>query len=120
MEALTIEDITVQRCTECHGLWFHGVSHKELKKIHGSEAIDIGYEENSRAFDRLKGVACPECGKRMQRISDTFKPHLHYDACPAHDGFFFDAGEFRDFKRESVLDFFKDLSWYFRRRDEEG
>lgn len=115
MEEVNYHDILVERCTVCKGIWFEGVSHKELKKHNGSESIDIGSAEMGQAFDHRENVACPDCGKPMHRISDRFKPHLHYDACPSHDGFFFDAGEFREFKKESLADFFKDLAWKFRK-----
>ncbi|MEO7425150.1 MAG: zf-TFIIB domain-containing protein [Fibrobacteria bacterium] len=115
MEEVNYHDILVQRCVACKGIWFEGVSHKDLKNHRGAERIDIGPEELGRAFDHLADVHCPDCGKPMQRVPDPFKPHLHYDACPAHDGFFFDAGEFRDFKKDTLADFFKDLALKFKK-----
>lgn len=117
MEDVRYHDILVERCTACKGIWFEGVSHKELKKHHGSQSIDIGSPDLGKVFDRIPATHCPDCGKAMDRVPDKFKPHLHYDACPAHDGFFFDAGEFREFKQESLADFFKDLAWKFRKPD---
>lgn len=115
MEKITFKNITVDRCTSCNGIWFPGTSHKELKNLSGSESIDTGSEEVGRIYDKMSYAFCPACGEAMSRLSDQFQPHIHYDVCPAHDGFFFDAGEFRDFKEESLMDFFKSLAWKFKR-----
>ena len=40
---------------------------------------------------------------------DRAQPHIWYEACTRCYGVFFDAGEFRDYKETSVLDFFRDL-----------
>lgn len=116
MEKITYHKITVDRCTGCKGIWFPGTAHKELKKIHGSESIDIGSEKVGRVFDKISEVSCPECARQMSRLTDLFHPHIHYEVCPIHDGVFFDAGEFKEYKDEGLVDFFKSLSWYFSNR----
>ncbi|MDH3641318.1 MAG: zf-TFIIB domain-containing protein [Gammaproteobacteria bacterium] len=40
---------------------------------------------------------------------DRDQPHLWYEACTVCYGVFFDAGEFRDYKEKTALDFFRDL-----------
>jgi Zn-finger nucleic acid-binding protein len=37
------------------------------------------------------------------------QPHIWYEACPVCYGTYFDAGEFRDFKAETILDTVKDV-----------
>jgi uncharacterized protein len=116
MEKVAFHEFSVDRCTGCKGIWFTGTTHKELNKIHGSESIDTGSEKVGREFDGMRNVPCPECSLPMDRIADLFHPHLHYDACPLHEGFFFDAGEFKEYKDEGLMDFIKSLSWLSKRR----
>ena len=114
MDKVGFQGVFFDRCEGCHGIWFDGVAHKALKKIHGSEAIDIGTEMEGHSMDAVRNVVCPVCGKAMDSLRDKFQPHIRYEACPAQDGVFFDAGEFRDFKQDTLGDFFKSLAWYFR------
>jgi Zn-finger nucleic acid-binding protein len=114
MEEVTFHGITVERCTQCRGIWFAGIEYKELKKLKGSESIDVGSPKLGQEYDGMKDVHCPECDKIMDRISDKFQPHLHYEVCSRGHGAFFDAGEFKDFKEETLGDFIKDLSMHIK------
>ena len=44
----------------------------------------------------------------MQKKSDPDQAHIWYEICHDH-GMFMDAGEFTDFKHESLLDHFRSL-----------
>ena len=116
MEKVTFNDVTVDRCTQCKGIWFDGVEHKDLKKMKGAEALDIGSPKVGQEYDAMRDVACPACGETMERLADKFQPHIHYEACPAGHGAFFDAGEFKDFKEETFGDFVKSLSFLKRKK----
>ena len=41
------------------------------------------------------------------RMADRRQPHIWYESCKVCYGVFFDAGEFTDFKEETLLDWFK-------------
>lgn len=116
MEAVTFNAVTVDRCTQCKGIWFSGLEHKDLKKMKGSESIDIGPEKQGREYDKMKDVACPECKDVMSRVADKFQPHIHYEVCMKGHGAFFDAGEFKDFKKESLSDFVKSLGLFIKKK----
>ncbi len=45
----------------------------------------------------------------MIQMVGVGRPHIGYEACTVCYGMFFDAGEFKDYKEETVLDFFRDL-----------
>ena len=109
MDPVTYAGITVDRCTRCQGIWFDGIEHRDLKKVKGSESIDTGSAKTGHKNDAMTGVPCPTCGLAMEVKPDPYQPHIHYDVCPAGDGVYFDAGEFRDFVKEDLGDFFKDL-----------
>lgn len=109
MEPVEFSSVTVDRCKACQGIWFDGTEHRDLKKIKGADAIDTGSVKVGKEHDKMDGVACPRCGQTMIVKADPYQSHIHYDVCPEHHGVYFDAGEFRDFVREDLGDFFKSL-----------
>jgi Zn-finger nucleic acid-binding protein len=109
MDPVTYADVKVDRCTRCQGIWFDGVTYRSLKKAKGSESIDTGSAATGKKMDELRDVLCPVCRTVLETKPDLYQPHIHYDVCPNGDGVYFDAGEFRDFVKEDLADFFKDL-----------
>jgi uncharacterized protein len=101
--------IEVDRCTDCHGLWFDEFEKDDLLKIKGSEKIDIGDAKVGREFDQVNCVFCPRCGTRMVRMAALEQPHIRFEHCTVCAGCFLDAGEFRDLKHHSLIDILKDL-----------
>lgn len=109
MEKVTFEKIEVDRCTNCKGIWFDMLEHEHLKAIKDSESIDIGEAEVGKEYNKIDKIDCPVCHTQMIRMVDKKQPHIRYEACTSCYGVFFDAGEFKDYKEETILDFFKDL-----------
>jgi len=105
----------VNRCTDCQGLWFDEFEKEELLKLKGSERIDIGSAESGRIWNKVDRILCPRCSSPMIRMVDPDQPHIWFEHCTVCGGSFFDAGEFRDLHRHSILDFFKDLLTQTRR-----
>ncbi len=108
MEEVTYESITIDRCTHCQGLWFDEDEAHRLKKSYGSEALDLGNVSEGVKWDSHADINCPRCGKEMSKTADPKQQHIWYEICNEH-GMFMDAGEFADFKHESLLDFFRGL-----------
>ena len=109
METVSYEQIEVDRCTNCKGLWFDMLEHEKLKAIENSESIDIGDEKVGKEYNKIRKCDCPVCHNQMIGMVDHDQPHIRYEVCTVCFGVFFDAGEFKDYKEETVLDFFKDL-----------
>jgi len=109
MEAVEFGEVVVDRCTNCRGIWFDMLEKEELKAQEGSEIIDSGDRSVGRKFDKVDRIDCPVCKVPMLRMVDARQPHIHFESCPACYGAFFDAGEFRDFKQESMFDLLRDL-----------
>ena len=68
-----------------------------------------GRARDRRNYDRVDHIDCPVCKTQLIRMVDRSQPHIHYEACTTCYGVYFDAGEFRDYKERTVLDFFRDL-----------
>ena len=109
MEKVQYESIEVDRCTDCKGIWFDMLEQEHLKALEGSEEIDIGDPEVGKQTNIVDQINCPVCDTRMIRMVDGRQPHIWFESCTVCYGVFFDAGEFRDYKQETILDFFKDL-----------
>ncbi|MDC3952590.1 zf-TFIIB domain-containing protein [Polyangium jinanense] len=109
MEIVVFEDIEVDRCTACKGLWFDSRENERLKSMRGSEIIDSGDPKTGRKNNTIPYVRCPRDGNPLIRMVDPAQPHLWYETCSTCGGAYFDAGEFRDYKNLTVLDFIKDL-----------
>lgn len=107
MQAVLFEGIQIERCAQCSGLWFDRLEAEELKRLSGSEAIDIGSDETGQAQNRIDRIDCPNCAVALVRMVVNGQPHIWYEACSICGGSYFDAGEFRDFKRWSLSDSFK-------------
>ena len=109
MEKVLFEDIEVDRCTWCKGLWFDALEHEHLKAMAGSESIDIGDPEAGEATNEVRKVDCPVCKTAMIKMVDNNQPDLRYESCKSCYGVFFDAGEFKQYKENQVLGFFSGL-----------
>ncbi len=102
-------DLTVDRCTKCKGIWFDLGEAEILKGKWMSEFIDTGDPEVGKEHNQIEDVNCPRCGKQMTKIADRRQPHIWYETCDDGHGMYFDAGEFTDYKYETLLDKFRDL-----------
>jgi Zn-finger nucleic acid-binding protein len=109
MEKVTYGEITVDRCTNCHGIWFDMREHVHLKEREGAESIEMGTVKDGALFNKKGDVECPVCHSQMIRMVDAGQPHIWYESCHTCYGVFFDAGEFADYKEKNLADFFKDL-----------
>lgn len=107
METVRVESIEVDRCTGCKGLFFDAMEAERLRKIRGSESIDIGDASVGQAQNTNDRIRCPRDTTPMLRIVDPKQPHLWLESCPVCNGMFFDAGEFRDWKEETLADLVK-------------
>ena len=109
MEEVTYgRNTVIDRCTNCKGIWFDEGEAETLKGKWMSEFIDSGDPEVGRKYNKVEDVDCPRCGKRMLKVSDPKQPHIWYEACEEH-GMYFDAGEFTDYKYETLMDKFRDF-----------
>ena len=102
--------VEVDRCTHCRGIFFDELEKAQLQRMKGAEAIDIGDAKVGREFNKVDLINCPRCSSRMIRMVDLEQPHIWFEHCTVCGGSFFDAGEFRDLKHHTIVDFFRDLT----------
>jgi Zn-finger nucleic acid-binding protein len=113
MEKVHFHRFIVHRCTGCRGLWLAPLDREYLAVIRDAEQIDIGPPHIEKRDEKVK-INCPECHTQMIRMVDHCQPHIWYESCPVCYGVFYDAGEFRDYKSHTVVDYVRD--WFLPER----
>ncbi len=108
MAKVLFEGVEVDRCTFCDGIWFDVLEKEQLKDLKGSEEIDVG-KKPADAGDEHRHLLCPVCKTLMITMSVYGHPQLKYESCTVCFGAFFDAGEFREFKKEGIVEVLKGL-----------
>ena len=111
MESVLFHDIEVDRCTKCKGIWFYEFTLDDLKAMKGSEAIDVGDPAVGKQQNKVGRIACPVCGGtgKMLRMVDIKNPQIWFECCHVCGGAYFDAGEFKHLKHETIADYFRNL-----------
>lgn len=109
LERITFNDIEVNRCTGCLGLWFDTLAKEDLVEMEGAESIDIGAEQVDSHYNEMRDIDCPVCEQPMIPMVDKDQFHIKYEACAACYGLFFDAGEFTDLKDYTVVERFQKM-----------
>lgn len=98
--------VTIDQCSSCGGFWFDTGEAEKLKDTWRPDYIDSGDPEKGKKLNDIREVDCPRCGKQMEMVSDPKQRHIQLETCSEH-GVFMDAGEFRDYKNETLMDIFR-------------
>jgi len=104
MITLELEDVEIDYCTDCGGIWLDAGELEMLlddrqhaEKLLKSFKIDANSTEKPRK--------CPICLKKMQKIIvGQAEPILLIDRCRKGDGLWFDKGELQDIFDRAQLD----------------
>lgn len=114
MAPVTFNEIEVDRCPQCGGLFFDATELVRLLSQRGSPIIDQGSRSAGRELDKIPHIHCPRCldrgiNVRMITMVDADQPHIRLERCPACGGTYLDAGEFTDLKHHTMADLVRDL-----------
>ncbi len=101
MAQVTVQEVEVDRCPRCGGLWFDVEEHERLRRVEGSETVDVAAGA-TRTSSREQVLDCPRCHTRMVSTHVPDQPHIVVETCPVCYGLFFDAGEFADLKHMTL------------------
>jgi len=109
MKTVRFQTFAVEQCSKCGGLWFDMLEAEHLKKLHGSASIDTGDVETGKLQNKIENINCPVCSTKMIKMVVNNQPHIWYESCPTCFGTYFDAGEFTDFTKQTLIDIVKDI-----------
>lgn len=98
--------VTYDQCSSCKGFWFDTGEAEKLKDTYRPDFIDSGDPQIGKELNKVRDVNCPRCGKQLEKIADRKQRHIKLETCSEH-GVFMDAGEFRDYKNETMMDIFR-------------
>ena len=71
--------ISLNRCSNCQGLFVKPDVLMEMKHEWMSEVLDMGDRAIGRKLNAVDDIDCPECGTHMDKVSDQKQTHIWYD-----------------------------------------
>ncbi len=110
LEAINYNGLEIDRCSDCHGIWFDHREDDELKNLKGAaEALDIGDASLGAKHDQMQNISCPRCDINMHHVSHDGSVEIRFERCNECKGSYFDAGEFRIYIADETLDEFESV-----------
>ena len=109
MDTVLQEETIVDRCQNCHGLYFDQLTQDMLPGLMGQDAIDSGDDEMGSAYDEMVYVECPKCDRIMDQRLLEEPVRIRFEHCPTCHATFLDAGELREYLSGEYLAHFKAL-----------
>jgi Zn-finger nucleic acid-binding protein len=103
-QAITYENIEIDRCPECGGIWFDAQEMRELQRVKDARRIDVGDKSAGPNNDESRDIRCPRCQALMLTVIDSVQRHITFESCPECLGTFLDAGEFRDLSQLTMTE----------------
>ena len=96
MITLELEDVEIDYCTGCGGIWLDAGELELLLDDPGkAKSLLDSFRIDSASSERAR--KCPICDKKMQKIIiGSSIPVLLIDKCRSGDGLWFDKGELQD------------------------
>jgi len=92
LKPVTIDDIEVDRCNTCQGIWFDKAELPALLKL-DAEKLDGLLGGTKEEHDNKIG-RCPRCDKRLLRVCALSDREVILDTCAFCEGIWCDGGEF--------------------------
>jgi hypothetical protein len=104
MITLELQDVEVDHCTGCGGIWLDaGEMEVLLGNSGGAAELLKSFEIDSKCAERAR--KCPICLKKMQKISvGRAHPPVLIDKCAKSDGLWFDKNELQNIFDNADLD----------------
>ena len=91
MIVLEYDEVEVDYCTACHGVWLDA---EEADLLFGDHDICMEFmSSGDPAQAPARVVECPICGKPMEQDVTAGGEPVAYDRCVDGDGVWFDEGE---------------------------
>lgn len=109
MDTVLQGETLIDRCQNCHGLYFEQLTQSLLSGLLESQAVDTGSDDMGSAYDEMVYVECPKCDKIMDQRLLEEPVRIRFEFCPTCNATFLDAGEFRQYTNDEYLGYFKEL-----------
>lgn len=96
MIVVEYQNIELDYCNSCKGVWFDSGELELLLKSQGLEETKVfldGILTSQEAVSSEKKRNCPICGHKMKKTAIGGQPEILIDVCPDKHGLWFDGGE---------------------------
>ena len=97
MIVLEIEEIEIDHCTACGGVWLDA-GELELLLDDGTNTKEL-IASLTPVQSAEEKVRCPICSKKLDKVEFGTVQKILLDRCPRNDGIWFDEGELHDVLR---------------------
>ena len=90
------ENIELDYCANCSGVWFDEGELELLLETMELERTTLSLDDiltSPEAESAEKKRKCPICGTKMKKATVGHEPEVLIDVCPRGDGLWFDSGE---------------------------
>lgn len=95
MIVLELDQIEIDYCTECEGVWLDGGELELLlEEAFEKEKLLSSFRINKNSGE--KKVRCPICLKKMEKVMVGIEQNILLDRCRNHHGLWFNKGELYD------------------------
>jgi len=96
MIVIEYQNIELDYCTSCKGVWFDSGELELILKLHGLEEVKMFLDNIFDAPETIsseKKRKCPICGHKMKKATIGEKSQILIDVCGKEHGLWFDGGE---------------------------
>ena len=96
MIVVEYNNIELDHCNDCHGVWFDSTELELLLKSMKLESQNLLLDDilkSPEAESPEKKRKCPICSKKMKKTTIGEHPGVLVDVCPLGHGLWFDGGE---------------------------
>jgi Zn-finger nucleic acid-binding protein len=94
LNSIILKDIQIDICPVCHGVWLDKGELQKLIETHAPIDIDAGQADRKIDEKLWEGeIACPICGKLMQKFRYAVTSDIVIDSCREGCGVWLDKGE---------------------------
>ena len=92
MVVLEIENVEIDHCLSCGGVWLDaGELEMLLDAAANKERLMDSLSQEHRQKER--SIRCPICSKKLEKVTYGTGDKVLLDVCPRNDGLWFDRGE---------------------------
>ncbi len=104
------DPIDVARCQACGGIFCSSQAYEQLLDTPDTDSLDTGRNgADEETF--IEKMTCPQCDDVMATYRYPPQPHIKIDRCASCLSVFLDAGELKDMKHYTLIDWFRDLPY---------
>jgi Zn-finger nucleic acid-binding protein len=96
MIVVEYNNIELDHCNDCHGVWFDSTELELLLKSLNLDSHNLLLDDilkSPETESSEKKLRCPICREKMKKITISEQPGILIDVCPYRHGLWFNGGE---------------------------